>query len=187
MAASANDEIVRQKPNEIRSALDPGSLYILLYWQRDPAVRFHWGLWHHASSSTGGWKFDIIRPGGVWAPSVSHDGPPRADVIDPDPTEPLACAVRIATLGTGNVEAHDLIRAEDDRLNELDAKLNGTLSCRVYVHRACERLQHANVIQLFKWQDMEEEVLAAGNRNEKHRGEGPTIIDSKVTRSGDCS
>ena len=69
-------------------------------------------------------------------------------------------------------------------MNELNVDIGGVLSCREYVRRACKRLQEEKLLPSFKWQDLENEVLEAGNLDGKLRSEGPTVLDPDVVRLG---
>ena len=168
--------------NELFSALKPNSVYILLFWHPNPDIRYHWGVYHHAGFREGGWKFDIINPGGVWQIAFPcKDGEPQLNILDQDPGEPLGVAVRVGTVGAKEVKrAHERIKVEDDRLNDLNAELHGGISCRVYVMRACERLKEAGLLDYPDWIGLEKEVLRTGDSNEGTKGQGVIVIDSLV-------
>lgn len=170
-------------PGETFAHMKPNSLYILLYRDHSEQTRFHWGLYHFCNYAQGGWKFDIIRPGGQWRTSIPYTPTPSAkDINDTYEDGPLACTIRIGEISLQSREQiHGLITAEDRRLNELNAELEGTLSCRVYVSRACERLRSNGYVGYSEWQDLERDVLELGERCRGRAGKQPVVIvDSNV-------
>lgn len=161
--------------------MSPGSLYILLYRDHDPHVRFHWGLYHYLNKIAGGWKFDIIRPTGRWQTSIPYTSAPSPSNFDDTYADgPLACAIRLCHIDSTYVPAHrqvhELITAEDSQLNELNATLDGQLSCRVYVQRACERLRLQGYIDYFQWEDVQREVLGIGDQSRGNAGKRPVLV-----------
>lgn len=167
--------------------LQPDSLYILLYYHPKPDIKYHWGFYDHMDADHGGWKFDIINPGGVWRLAFPYsDGQPHKNILDPDPKEPLGVMLRAGRVAPNNRErVHRIIRAEDDRLNELNAELTGGLSCKVYVKRVCERLKEAHILEYGDWTDLEREVLQTGDDNENEKGQKVVVKDSKF--AGVCN
>ena len=184
MSTFTNESITPTASADVLSALKPNSLYILLFWHPNPDIRYHWGLYHHAGSQEGGWKFDVINPGGVWKLAFPYeDGKPQLGILDPDSREPLGVALRVGTVGAQEVrQVHELIRVEDDRLNELNAELQGGISCRVYVMRACERLKAACLLEYSNLADLEKKVLRNGDWNESVKGKGVTVVDSTTVK-----
>ena len=180
MSTIASATLTQSK--DLLSTLQPDSLYILLYYHPNPTIRYHWGFYDHLNSADGGWKFDIINPGGVWRLAFPYgDGKPRTDLLDPDPNEPLGAIMRVGHVKAGSrARVHELIRAEDDQLNELNTQLPGGISCRVYVMRACERLKEAGFIEYVNWADVENEVLQFGDANDVQKGKGVIVVDSKT-------
>jgi hypothetical protein len=157
-------------------------LYILLYHHPNPDIRYHWGFYDHSNSEEGGWKFDIINPGGVWRLAFPYgDGKPRTDLLDPDLKEPLGVMVQVGSVQGGQRErVHEVIRADDDRLNDLNAELPGAISCKVYVKRACERLKEAGFIEYADWADVEKEVLRNGDANQGEKGKNVIVVGWNV-------
>ena len=161
------------------SKLKDNSFYILLYHHTDPGIKYHWGLYHHVNATSGGWKFDITDAGGPWHLAIPYQIMPQNDVLPhPNPVEPLACVVRIGNVGEETVKNgsypnydffHNLIRLDDDRLNDLNIDLGGKLSCKVYVQRACQRLKQRKLLTFNAWSDVECEVLCLGDRNGAQR------------------
>ena len=49
---------------------------------------------------------------------MPYDGNPRENVIDPDPAEPLACAVRVHPIVKDVVKVHEIIRAIEPRTTD---------------------------------------------------------------------
>ena len=184
MSTITNESITPIASADVLSALKPNSLYILLFWHPNPDIRYHWGLYHHAGSREGGWKFDIINPGGVWKLAFPYeDGKPQLGILDPNPREPLGVAVRVGTVGAQEVRrAHEVIRVEDGRLNELNAELRGGISCRVYVMRACERLKAAGLLEYSGWIDCEKEVLRNGDLEESVKRKGVIVVGSTTVK-----
>lgn len=179
MATTSNHSATLIEPGDMLTTLKPSSLYILLYCHPNPDIKYHWGLYHHCDSTSGGWKFDIINPGGIWKLAFPYGGgTPKADILDPDPIEPLGVAVRIGELH--GKDAHDLIRAEDERLNKINRELDGGVNCRVYVMRACERLKECGWLKYQDWNEIEKDVLGVADANEDARGKHVVLMDSKL-------
>ena len=90
-------------------------------------------------------------------------------------------------VGIAAVEAKDrervhyVIRAEDDRLNEIDAELSGGISCKIYVQRACQRLKAVGRLEFSDWEHLEKKVLETGDQHESAKGIRVTAGDSEVT------
>ena len=179
---STTTDGISTPPKDLLSELQLDSLYILLFYHPNPNIRYHWGFYDHLNPEDGGWKFDIINPGGVWRLAFPYgDGKPQNDILDPDTKEPLGVMVRVGRVKAGRrAHIHELIRVEDDQLNELNAVLPGGISCRVYVTRACERLKKAGLIEYEDWADVEKEVLQTGDANEGQKGKKVVVVDSKI-------
>lgn len=165
--------------------MKPNGLYILLYKDLDEDVRFHWALYHFLSREQGGWKFDIIRPQGVWHPSDGYNTTPDTKAIDDAYADgPLTCALRIAYIdGSARDNVHEFITREDDKLEELNSSL-GVLNCRVYVQRACSRLPLPCFVGPDSWNDLQREVLDLGELWRDDAGTRPVVVvDSRMATS----
>jgi hypothetical protein len=168
--------------SELLNTLQPNGLYILLYHHPNPSIKYHWGFYHHLNAEQGGWKFDIINPGGIWRLAHTYgDGNLQLGVLDPDVREPLGVMVRVGCMKDVDVKrVHEIVRAEDERLNQLKEELKGGISCRVYVMRACERLREVGLLRFGEWKDVQEEVLKLGDENQEMKGREAAVVDSKV-------
>lgn len=136
--------------------LEPGALYIVLYYREGLDNNFHWGLYHHINPAIGGRKFHIIGRGlkTLWMPD-HVDG---TGILD---DTRLMGLMRLTHLGTSQQvmkAAGDTITLEDDMLEHISG-----LTCRVYVQRACERLKEGGLIGFPNWTDLQAELFAFGN------------------------
>ena len=168
---------------DLLTTLQPNGLYVLLYHHPDPSIRYHWGFYHHLNVEQGGWNFDIINPGAVWRLAHPYgDGRPQLGLLDTDPREPLGVMVLVGSVKKGDVDrVHEIVREEDERLNQLSKELEGGISCRVYVRRACERLKEAVLLRFGEWKDVQDEVLKLGDENQGLKGREVIVAQSKVT------
>lgn len=113
-----------------------------------------------------------------YSPLPSRDG-----IDDTYGDGPLACAIYLGHVAPDSHGVfHDLITQEDAEPNELNEKLEGKLSCRVYVRRACERLRAQGVVKFTDWEDAEGEVLRVGEWCRDLAGKEPVLIVSMVRK-----
>lgn len=181
--SAARTENHEPAPGDTFANMKPNSLYILLYGDHNERTRFHWGLYDFCNHMEGGWKFDIIGPNFQWRTSIPYTPSPNAQNIDDTYEDgPLACTIRVGDINHESREQiHGLITAEDDRLRRLNADMKGTLNCRVYVWRACERLRSDGYVGYSKWEDLEREVFELGERCRERAGKQPVVVvDSNV-------
>ncbi|KAB8078908.1 hypothetical protein BDV29DRAFT_165522 [Aspergillus leporis] len=141
-------------------SLTPDSLYIALYIRSDPPVRddFHWALYlHRPREGTGtGIKYHIRNAG---TPGWIAAHAPETSIMS---TFLLVGLLRIADLSaTSSRSVVDrLIRAYDDRINEMD------VTCRTWLFKALELLNEEKFLREGEEIDLgalEREVMDWGN------------------------
>ncbi|KMP02506.1 hypothetical protein CIRG_10329 [Coccidioides immitis RMSCC 2394] len=141
------------------SDLKVNGLYIILFIRHDPPVQdnFHWGLYLHRHSQTGGTKYHIKQQGAGW---ITNHGP-TAGVFK---SFLLVGLFRIADIPAG-WEGHvdQTIRTYDSQINNPD------ISCRVWLLWVLALLQKpVNGQVILKCDNLaalETEVKTWGNAN----------------------
>ncbi|THW08276.1 hypothetical protein D6D23_05232 [Aureobasidium pullulans] len=140
--------------------LEPNGLYVLLFIRDDPPKvnDFHWGLYLHSNSDTGGMKYHIRNSGGGWLPDYAIAG----DVLKSFLLVGLFQIARIPAGATNDVDI--IFKTYDQQLNQLPG-----LTCRTWVFDVLKLLQKPwNGGVLLKCTDivaLEQEIMAWGNSN----------------------
>ena len=176
-------EIARTKQLERAtelSALEPGALYIILFYRSTKDNDFHWAFYHHINANDGGLKLHIIGSTGHW--DSDHGSGVTTDALA---DARLVGSVRLTNLSVGQegLEAvRRIITAEDEKLNEIVE-----LTCRVYIARACERLKAGGFLNFPDWARLQTEVFVFGNmaKADFADGKGPKprpVMASKVAQ-----
>ena len=127
--------------------LEPNGLYVLLFIRDHPPKvnDFHWGLYLHSNSDTGGMKYHIRNSGGGWLPDYAIAGGVLKSFL-------LVGLFQIARIPAGAMNDVDIIfKTYDQQLNQLPG-----LTCRTWVF---DVLKCTDIVAL------EQEIMAWGNSN----------------------
>lgn len=147
--------------SEELKALDNDALYITIDYREGGQNDFHWGLYHHASSEVGGTKFQIH---GAWGKSWHADHGWTTGAME---STRLLALVRIKMPVTPvSTVVAILITAID-----IDLSLRPNITSRIYVKEACERLKQYGSLRFNSWGELEAEIFAIGNGENRTVGE----------------
>ena len=158
------------------SALEPGALYIILFYRSTNDNDFHWGLYYHINPNDGGWKYHILGSHEHWFPDHGFGMTTGALA-----SNKLVGLVRVTNLGVGRdvpEAVRRIITAEDEKLGEIVG-----LTCRIYVARACGRLKAGLYLDFSDWTRLQTEVFEFGNRARTDFAEGQGPKPRPVMRS----
>ena len=131
-----------QLQNSALPTLPSHTLYIVLYIRNDPPQLndFHWALYQHHNTTTGGMKYDVKNINNSWMTDHAWTG----NIFK---TNFLCVLIQIATLGDGDEEKEmstlDLgIRSLDESVNEIPG-----VTCRVWLFVILERLAREGILR----------------------------------------
>lgn len=141
------------------SSLKVNGLYIILFIRNQPPVQndFHWGLYFHRDSDTGGTKYHVRQQGSGWMP----DHGPTAGVFK---SFLLVGLFRIADIPAG-WEGH-----LDQTIRSYDSQLNTPgISCSAWIFWVLALLQKSIngqvILKCDNLATLEAEVKTWGNAN----------------------
>lgn len=155
------------------SALIPNSLYIGLTARPSDVGTFHWFFYHHLSAEEGGWKMHITNLGSGGKTWMSEYTKTRSITG----TMFLVCLIEVVsaerqTMHVSMDEKDDqddagrkstlmsIVQDDDAVLNEVEG-----LTCRVWIGRACKRLQRRGCIDFGDWDKSEEQMIRYAQRH----------------------
>ena len=147
--------------SEELKALDGDALYITIDYREGGQNNFHWGLYLHGDSEVGGTKFHI--QGATGQPWHTDHG----DTMGAMESVRLLALVRIKMPVSPAASAVAIIITEKDI--ELSARTN--ITCRIWVKEACERLKQHGLLRFNSWDELEAEIFAIGNGENRTVGE----------------
>ena len=134
--------------------LKPNGLYVVLFirsYEYDPD-NFHWSLYHHQSTKTGGMKYHVTGLEGRWLADHKPSGGVFKSFL-------LVGLFHVANIPSGMEDrARDLITQDDNRLNDIEGN-----TCRVWLMTALARLNAAGIMQCSSMDALETEILTWGN------------------------